>query len=483
MAWEMVIGLEVHAQLATQSKIFSGAATEYGAAPNTQACLVDLGYPGTLPVLNDAAITHAIRFGLAIDAPIDQASVFARKNYFYPDLPKGYQISQFDRPIVGRGSLDIEVNNTYKTIGITRAHLEEDAGKSVHDKFNDFSGIDLNRAGTPLLEIVSEPDMQSADEAIAYLKKLHKLVTFLGISDGNMQEGSFRCDVNLSLRLQGATTLGTRTELKNLNSFNFIAQAIAAEAERQADILDSGGSIIQETRLYDPDSGETRSMRGKEDAHDYRYFPDPDLPVVTISDERIANVRSSMPELPWVKEARFVTEYALPIELVHRLTKTPARANYFETVLSSEKQVSAKTAAHWVLDQVAPLCEQHQTNIATSAVTAPRLAELLMLIQDDTVSVSNAKTVLQHLWQADKPAIEYVESLGFKQLSDNSALQSTIDAIIAEFPEQSADFRAGKEKLMAFFVGQVMKKTRGQANPKEATKLIKASLSATAETD
>ncbi len=483
MAWEMVIGLEVHAQLATQSKIFSGAATEYGAAPNTQACLVDLGYPGTLPVLNDAAITHAIRFGLAIDAPIDQASVFARKNYFYPDLPKGYQISQFDRPIVGKGSLDIEVNNICKTIGITRAHLEEDAGKSVHDKFNDFSGIDLNRAGTPLLEIVSEPDMRSADEAIAYLKKLHKLVTFLGMSDGNMQEGSFRCDVNLSLRPQGETTLGTRTELKNLNSFNFIAQAIAVEAERQADILDAGGSITQETRLYDPDSGETRSMRGKEDAHDYRYFPDPDLPVVTISDERIVTVRSSMPELPWIKEARFITEYALSTELAHRLTKTPARANYFEAVLSSEEQVSAKTAAHWVLDQIAPLCEQHQTNMATSPVTAPRLAELLMLIQDDTVSVSNAKTVLQHLWQADKPAIDYVESLGFKQLSDNSALQTTIDTIIAEFPDQSADFRAGKEKLMAFFVGQVMKKTRGQANPKEATKLIKASLSATAETD
>lgn len=463
--FETVIGLEVHTQLKTQSKIFSGAATAYGAAPNAQACGIDLGLPGTLPVLNREAVRLAVRFGLSISAQISDHSVFARKNYFYPDLPKGYQISQYDLPIVGKGYLDISVNGETKRIHITRAHLEEDAGKSLHDANPDYTGIDLNRAGTPLLEIVSEPDLRSAEEAIAYLKTLHHLVRYIDISDGNMQEGSFRCDVNISLRPEGSTKLGTRTEIKNLNSFRFIEKAISHEVARQKEILSAGGTIIQETLLYDPDLDETRSMRSKEDAHDYRYFPDPDLLPVALSDNFINDIREQLPELPWDRRSRFEKDYELKPQDASALTSSVAIADYFEKTLKFAKAVPAKLVANWMISDIIP-------EFSSCTITARQLAALLIRIEDKTISSSMAKTVFEAMQQGEGDPDVIIEQRGLKQISDSDELEKIIIEIIESNPTQVEQYRSGKTKLMAFFVGQVMKATRGKANPAQVNKLL-----------
>lgn len=477
MQWETVIGLEVHAQLACQSKIFSGAATAFGAEPNTQACAVDLGLPGTLPVLNEQAVNFALMFGLAIEAEIDSPCVFARKNYFYPDLPKGYQISQMDHPIVGKGTLTIQLEDgSEKTIRITRAHLEEDAGKSLHGAAPGQSGIDLNRAGTPLLEIVSEPDIRNAEETVAYLKTLQQLVRYLGISDGNMQEGSFRCDVNISLRPVGQAEFGTRAEIKNLNSFRFIQQAIAHEIDRQADILESGGTVAQETRLYDPDRNETRSMRSKEEAFDYRYFPDPDLLPVELSDERIEAARKKLPELPQARKARFMGELKLSELDAQKLTQLRATADFFETVLS-HSAAEAKLAANWVNGELSAQLNKHQLTIEQSQISAESLGSLLNKIADNTLSSSAAKTVFEALWDGATDVEQVIEEKGLKQVSDTAELERLLDEIIAANPSQVDEFKAGKTKLMAFFVGQMMKATKGKANPKVVTQLIQQKLS------
>jgi aspartyl-tRNA(Asn)/glutamyl-tRNA(Gln) amidotransferase subunit B len=475
MKWEVVIGLEVHAQLATQSKIFSGAATAYGAMPNTQACAIDLGMPGVLPVLNEEALHMAIKFGLAANAHISPESIFARKNYFYPDLPKGYQISQYEIPVVGQGYLDVILEDgTVKRIGITRAHLEEDAGKSLHEDFRGMTGIDLNRAGTPLLEIVSEPDMRSATEAVAYLKTLHTLVRYLGICDGNMQEGSFRCDANVSIRPMGETKLGTRTELKNINSFRFVEKAINYEIERQIEVIENGGKIAQETRLYDADNNTTRTMRSKEEANDYRYFPDPDLLPVAVSEDLIAKIKTTMPELPQEKRDRFSQQYGLNTYDANVLSSSRDLADYYEAVNKVANE--PKLAANWVMGELLAAVNKENLSITESPIKAEDLGQLLQRISDNTISGKIAKTVFVHLWQNEGSVDEIIEKQGLKQVTDMGAIEKIVDEIINNNPQQLADYRAGKDKLFAFFVGQAMKATQGKANPQQLNDLLKEKL-------
>ena len=472
MNYEAVIGLEIHVQLATKSKIFSGASTAYGAAPNTQACAVDVALPGVLPVLNREAVHFATRFGLAIDAEVAHRSVFARKNYFYPDLPKGYQISQFELPIVGNGHIDIELENgDTKRIGVTRAHLEEDAGKSLHEDFHGMTGIDLNRAGTPLLEIVSEPDLRSAKEAVAYMKKMHSLVLYIEISDGNMQEGSFRCDANVSVRPKGQQEFGTRAEIKNINSFRFVERAINHEIERQIDLIEDGGTVAQETRLYDADRDETRSMRSKEEANDYRYFPDPDLLPVVIDDDYIEQVRKELPELPEQKKQRYIQQFGLSAYDAGVLTGSRELAGYFEIV--AEKTGDAKLSANWVSGELAAVLNRHECDIAESKVDADAFAGLLMRIKDNTVSGKIAKDVLEAMWNGEGSADEVIESKGLKQITDTGAIEAMVDEVIAANPDQFAQLRDGKDKLMGFFVGQVMKMSKGKASPAQVNELIR----------
>jgi len=476
MEWETVIGLEIHAQLATRSKIFSASSTAYGAAPNTQANLVDLGYPGVLPVLNGAAVRMAVRFGLATGATVRRRSIFARKNYFYPDLPKGYQISQYELPIVEDGSLDILLEDgSRKTIGITRAHLEEDAGKSLHEGFQGISGIDLNRAGTPLLEIVSEPDMRSAREAIAYMKKVHTLVRYLGICDGNMQEGSFRCDANVSVRPRVQAALGTRAEIKNLNSFRFVERAINHEVVRQIGVLESGGSVVQETRLYDPDRNETRAMRSKEEANDYRYFPDPDLLPLVIDDALIEEVRGTLPELPDEKAARYCRDFELSAYDAGVLTASRDLAMYFETVVE-RLGGQPKLAANWVMGELSGALNRDGLEVEASRVPATALAGLLARIGDDTISGKLAKEVFEAMWSENRGADEIIDARGLRQITDTGAIEQAIDAIMAANPKQLAEYRSGKDKLFGFFVGQVMKATQGKANPAQLNELLKRKL-------
>lgn len=476
-AWEAVIGLEIHTQLATKSKIFSGASTAYGAEANTQACLIDLGYPGVLPVLNGEAVRMAALFGLAVNATIARRSIFARKNYFYPDLPKGYQISQYELPIVEHGELLIrDENGEPKRIGITRAHLEEDAGKSVHVGFANATGIDLNRAGTPLLEIVSEPDLRSAREAVAYMRKIHSIVRYLGISDGNMQEGSFRCDANVSVRPRGHAKFGTRTELKNLNSFRFVEKGINFEIERQIELLEDGGEVLQETRLYDADKNETRSMRTKEEAHDYRYFPDPDLLPVELDEAFIDSVRSLLPELPDTKLERFVEHYDLRPADAEILTISRALADYFEELVEATNAIP-QLAANWVIGDLMAALNREGIDIADSRITAARLAGLLNRIADKTISGKIAKEVFEAMWSGEGSADDIIDARGLKQITDASAIEAVVDAVIDANPDQVAEFRGGKEKVIAYFVGQVMKETGGKANPRQVNEILKKKLS------
>jgi aspartyl-tRNA(Asn)/glutamyl-tRNA(Gln) amidotransferase subunit B len=475
--WEVVIGLEIHAQLATRSKIFSGAATAYGAPPNTQASLVDLAYPGVLPVLNAEAVRMAVKFGLAIGATVATKSIFARKNYFYPDLPKGYQISQYEFPIVSSGSLTVMLDDgTTKTVGVTRAHLEEDAGKSLHEGLANASGIDLNRAGTPLLEIVSEPDMRSAKEAVAYMKKIHTLVRYLEICDGNMQEGSFRCDANVSVRPRGQTKFGTRAEIKNLNSFRFVEKAIHYEVARQVELIESGGKVVQETRLYDSDKDETRSMRSKEEANDYRYFPDPDLLPVQIDATFIGAVRASLPELPDEKAARFTRELGLSHYDAGVLSASRELGAYFEAVVANLGTGHAKLAANWVMGELSSALNRDNLEITASRVSPAQICDLLTRIVDATISGKIAKEVFEALWSGDGPVDTIIEARGLKQITDSGAIEGVIDAVMAANPKQLADYRAGKDKLFGFFVGQVMKATEGKANPAQLNDLLKAKL-------
>jgi aspartyl-tRNA(Asn)/glutamyl-tRNA(Gln) amidotransferase subunit B len=475
MEWETVIGLEIHAQLATQSKIFSGAPTAYGAEPNTQACAIDLGMPGVLPVLNEKAVHMAVTFGMAIEAHIAPYSVFARKNYFYPDLPKGYQISQMELPIVGAGHIDIDVDGITKRIGITRAHLEEDAGKSVHENFHGLTGIDLNRAGTPLLEIVSEPDMRSAKEAVAYMRKLHELVRYLGVCDGNMQEGSFRCDANVSVRPKGQTEFGTRAEIKNINSFKFVEKAINYEIERQIELLENDSKVIQETRLYDSVKDETRSMRSKEEANDYRYFPDPDLLPVSIDENFKAQIKATLPELPDTKKQRFKTAYNLDDETATILSSSRQLADYFETVVKLSG-CEAKLCANWITGDLSAALNKSGLEITDSPVSDIRLAGLLARIGDNTISGKIAKQVFEALWQSSSVADDIIAEKGLKQITDTGAIETIIDKIIAENIDQVEQYRSGKDKVFAFFVGQVMKEMQGKANPAEVNKMLKAKL-------
>jgi len=475
--WEVVIGLEIHAQLATKSKIFSGSSTAYGAEPNTQASLVDLGYPGTLPVLNEEVVRMACLFGLAVDAQIAARSVFARKNYFYPDLPKGYQISQYELPIVGAGELWITGDDGLpKRVGITRAHLEEDAGKSVHDGFNDSSGIDLNRAGTPLLEIVSEPDLRSAREAVDYMRRIHSIVRYLGISDGNMQEGSFRCDANVSVRPRGQAEFGTRTELKNLNSFRFVERAINFEIARQIELIEDGGSVVQETRLYDADKDETRPMRSKEEANDYRYFPDPDLLPVEIEDSFIEALRETLPELPAAKSERFVSQYGLKDDDAVILTASRAVADYFEAAAGAGP-APPQLVANWVIGELSAALNRDGLDIAATRVDAASLAGLIGRIHDRTISGKIAKEVFDAMWAGEGAADDIIDAKGLRQITDSSAIDAVVDKVIAANPSQAAEYRAGKDKLLGFFVGQVMKETGGKANPAQVNEAIKRRLS------
>jgi len=485
MQWEVVIGLETHVQLTTQSKIFSGAPIRFGAEPNRQACPVDLALPGVLPVLNRGAVERAIQFGLAIGATIAPRSVFARKNYFYPDLPKGYQISQFEIPVVQGGSisflLEQDGQTVEKTVQLTRAHLEEDAGKSLHEDYQGMSGIDLNRAGTPLLEIVTEPDMRSAAEAVAYAKALHALVTWLGICDGNMQEGSFRCDANVSVRPRGQQEFGTRCEIKNLNSFRFMEDAINYEVRRQIELIEDGGRVVQATRLYDPDRKETRAMRSKEDAQDYRYFPDPDLPPLAIAPEWIERVRAAMPELPGAMRARFVRDYGLPEYDAAVLTQSKAMAAYFEAVVAQAGQEQAKPAANWLMGDVSSTLNREGVDIAAAPVQAAQLALLLRRIGDGTISNKIAKEVFAAMWEAksDQPELAdtIIEAKGLKQISDTGALEKIVDEVLAANAKSVEEFRAGKEKAFNALIGQAMKATRGKANPAQLTELLKRKLS------
>jgi len=483
MKWEIVIGLETHTQLSTASKIFSGSSTAFGADANTQANAFDLALPGTLPVMNRGAVERAIRFGLAVGATVAPLSVFARKNYFYPDLPKNYQISQYEIPVVQGGTISFFVGETEKTINLTRAHLEEDAGKSLHDDFTGphgerSSGIDLNRSGTPLLEIVSEPEMRSADEAVAYAKALHALVVWLGICDGNMQEGSFRVDANVSVRPVGQAEFGTRTEVKNVNSFRFLERAILYEARRQIELIEDGGVVIQETRLYDPDRDETRSMRTKEDAHDYRYFPDPDLPPLVIAPEWIEQVRADMPELPAAKRARFEADYGLTPYDASQVTGSRALAEYFEAVVQALGGEQAKLAANWVMGELSAALNREELEITDSPLAAPALASLIRRIQDGTISNKLARDVFAAMWagehNADPDAI--IEARGLKQISDSGAIGAMIDEVMAAHAGIVAEYRAGKEKAFNSLVGQVMKAARGKANPQQVNDLLREKL-------
>jgi len=473
--WEVVIGLEIHAQLATKSKIFSGASTAYGAQPNTQTSVVDIALPGVLPVLNKEAVHMAVKFGMAIEAEVADRSVFARKNYFYPDLPKGYQISQFDFPIVGKGHVNIELENgETKTIGVTRAHLEEDAGKSLHEDYHGMTGIDLNRAGTPLLEIVSEPDMRSAKEAVAYMKKIHSLVQYIGICDGNMQEGSFRCDANVSVRPKGQQEFGTRTELKNINSFRFVERAINIEIERQIDLIEDGGEVVQETRLYDSVKNETRSMRSKEEANDYRYFPDPDLLPVVITEAYRQQVRNELPELPEQKKQRYMDELGLSAYDAGVITSSLALSNYFEQV--TEKTGDAKLSANWITGELSARLNREEVDIDKAAVDAEAFAMLLLRIKDNTISGKIAKDVLDAMWDGEGCADEVIESKGLKQITDTGAIEAFVDEVIASNPAQFEELKGGKDKMMGFFVGQVMKMSKGKANPAQVNELIRSKM-------
>ena len=484
MQWEVVIGLETHTQLTTQSKIFSGSPIRFGAEPNTQASPVDLALPGVLPVMNRGAVERAIQFGLAIGATIAPQSIFARKNYFYPDLPKGYQISQYEIPVVQGGTLSFLLEKDGKpelrTVQLTRAHLEEDAGKSLHEDYHGMTGIDLNRAGTPLLEIVTEPDMRSAAEAVAYAKALHALVTWLGICDGNMQEGSFRCDANVSVRPAGQQEYGTRCEIKNLNSFRFLEEAINYEVRRQIELIEDGGRVVQETRLYDPDRRETRSMRSKEDAQDYRYFPDPDLPPLAISQEWIERVRAAMPELPGAMRERFVRDFGLPEYDAVVLTQSKAMAAYFEDVVNAAGIDQAKPAANWLMGDVSSTLNRAGVDIAQAPVGAAQLALLLKRIADGTISNKIAKEVFGAMWEAQSTspqlADEIIESRGLKQISDSGALEKIVDEVLAANAKSVEEFRAGKEKAFNALIGQAMKASRGKANPAQLTELLKQKL-------
>jgi len=481
MQWETVIGLEIHVQLATKSKIFSGASTAYGAEPNTQACAVDLGLPGVLPVLNKEAVRMAVKFGLATGSEIGRKSVFARKNYFYPDLPKGYQISQFELPIVGKGQLEVAMDEgeVTKVIGITRAHLEEDAGKSLHEDFEGMTGIDLNRAGTPLLEIVSEPDMRSPKEAVAYMKTIHSLVRYLGISDGNMQEGSFRCDANVSMRPKGQDEFGTRAEIKNLNSFRFIERALNHEIERQIDILEGGGEVVQETRLYDSDRDETRPMRSKEEANDYRYFPDPDLLPVIIEDDFIEAIRTTMPELPQEKRHRFMDAMGLSAHDATVLTGTKEMADYYEAVLAEagrNGEGEAKLSANWVIVELTGALNREGLDIMQSPIDAKRLGGLISRIADNTISGKIAKQVFEAMWSSEDDADTIIEKQGLRQITDTGAIEAMIDEVIASNPQQAEQYRGGQEKLLGFFVGQIMKASQGKANPGQVNQLLRDKL-------
>ncbi len=479
MQWEIVIGLEIHAQLTTASKIFSGSATTFGAEPNTQASLVDLAMPGTLPVLNAQAVKNAVKFGLAIDAEIGMTNVFARKNYFYPDLPKGYQISQMDLPIVGKGHVDITLDDgTVKRVGVTRAHLEEDAGKSLHEDFQGMSGIDLNRAGTPLLEIVSEPDMRSAKEAVAYARTIHSLVRYLGICDGNMAEGSFRCDCNVSVRPKGQTEFGTRCELKNINSFRFIERAINTEVQRQIELIEDGGKVVQETRLYDPNKDETRSMRSKEEANDYRYFPDPDLLPVVIEPSFVEQVRSELPELPQQKRERFQSEFGLSAYDASVLSASREMADYFEQV--QRTCGDAKLAANWVMGELSSLLNKSDIEIDQSPVSAEQLGGMILRIKDNTISGKIAKMVFEAMANGEGDADQIIEARGLKQVTDTGAIEAMLDEVLAANAAQVEQYRASDEakrgKMFGFFVGQAMKASRGKANPQQVNQLLKQKL-------
>ncbi|OLO07073.1 aspartyl/glutamyl-tRNA amidotransferase subunit B [Salinicola sp. MH3R3-1] len=485
MQWETVIGLEVHVQLATQSKIFSGASTAFGAEPNTQACAIDLGLPGVLPVLNEGAVAMAVQFGLAIDAEIPETSLFERKNYFYPDLPKGYQTSQMAQPIVGRGEVELVLDDDVrKRVRIHHAHLEEDAGKSLHETFSngmgrDMTGIDLNRAGTPLLEIVSEPDMRSAKEAVAYIRAIHAIVTYLGISDGNMAEGSMRCDVNVSVRPKGQETLGTRAEIKNVNSFRFVERAIEFEVERQIELIEDGGKVVQETRLYDPDRDETRSMRTKEEANDYRYFPCPDLLPIMLDSAYIEHQRSTLPELPTQKHNRFETSLGLSAYDAGVLSATRPTAEYFEAVLAVCGD--AKQAANWVQGELSAHLNRENIDIANSPVTPEQLGGLIQRVLDDTINGKAAKQVFAALWNNEgASADEIIDTRGLKQVTDTGAIEAMIDQVILESPVQVAQYRDAEPekrgKMIGYFVGQVMKASRGTANPQQVNGVLKQKL-------
>ncbi|WP_246068416.1 Asp-tRNA(Asn)/Glu-tRNA(Gln) amidotransferase subunit GatB [Microbulbifer harenosus] len=485
MEWEVVIGLEVHVQLATQSKIFSGASTAFGAEPNTQACAIDLAMPGTLPVPNEEAFRYAVMFGLAMNAEIGKRSVFERKNYFYPDLPKGYQTTQLEQPIVGAGQIEIHLEDgSSKTVRLHHAHLEEDAGKSLHEAVFDsghgMSGIDLNRAGTPLIEIVSEPDMRSAAEAVAYLKKIHSIVTYLGISDGDMSQGSLRCDANVSVRLKGEEELGTRAEIKNLNSFRFIEKAIKVEAQRQIDLIEDGGKVVQETRLYDADKNETRSMRSKEVANDYRYFPCPDLLPVVLSDEYIEQIRAELPELPDAKCARFESEYGLSAYDADQLTQERATADYFEQVAT--KSGEPKLAANWVMGELAALLNREDKSIVDSPVPAEHLASLIARIKDNTISSKIAKQVFEAMANGEGDADTVIEAKGLKQVTDTGAIEKLVDDVLAANGAQVENYRSAdpdkRPKMMGFFVGQIMKASKGQANPQMINEILQQKLNA-----
>ncbi len=476
MQWETVIGLEIHAQLATKSKIFSASSTEFGADPNTQANAVDLGMPGVLPVLNREAVSMAIKFALATNAEVGKRSVFARKNYFYPDLPKGYQISQMSLPIVGNGKVHVTMEDgSEKTVGLTRAHLEEDAGKSVHDAFQGMTGVDLNRAGTPLLEIVSEPDMRSAKEAVAYARKIHSLVRYIEICDGNMQEGSFRCDANVSVRPAGEEKLGTRAEIKNVNSFRFLERAIDFEVERQIDILERGEEVVQETRLYDADNDETRSMRSKEEANDYRYFPDPDLLPVEVDDTLIETLRKTLPELPEARRSRFISELQLSEYDASVLTSDRTTADYFETVLETSG-APAKLVSTWITGELFSRLNKDSVELPDSPVKTDRFSGLIARIHDNTISGKIGKNILDQMWASDETADAIIERDGLKQISDSSEIEKMIDDVIAANPDQLAQYRSGKDKLLSYFVGQVMKASRGKANPGQLNELLKEKL-------
>ncbi|MFO1350692.1 MAG: Asp-tRNA(Asn)/Glu-tRNA(Gln) amidotransferase subunit GatB [Gammaproteobacteria bacterium] len=476
MQWESVIGLEIHAQLATKSKIFSGSATTFGAPPNTQASAIDLGLPGVLPVLNREVVRMAVAFGLAIDAQVARRSLFARKNYFYPDLPKGYQISQYEEPIVVKGRLNIELDDgSVKTIGITRAHLEEDAGKSLHEDFHGMTGVDLNRAGTPLLEIVSEPELRSAKEAVSYMKKIHTLVRYLRICDGNMQEGSLRCDANVSVRPLGQNALGTRVEIKNLNSFRFVERAIEFEIERQIERITGGGKVVQETRLYDPDRDLTRPMRSKEEASDYRYFPDPDLLPLVLEESFIDEVLRGLPELPDAKRARFMVDYGLGAYDAGVLTASRDLADYFDAAAQALGS-DAKLCANWVMGEVMAALNKAGLEIGASPVGAARLAGMLKRIQDGTISGKIAKEVFEAMWNGEGEADAIIAKRGLRQVSDSAAIAVVVDRLIAANPEQVAQYRAGKDKVLGFFVGQVMKEFKGKANPQQVNDLLLARL-------